>query len=349
MEQRTRRVCSGQEVEGAGEMIDTITPLPPRIIIPESVHLYTAYGEPVEMVPLAKPMRRVVCECGANWDTPATTKTKCDGCERQIDVATATVSVRTLRDADAKDMKAHGLLRSVSHIAKYGEYSGALDNYKRNLWADLTIRCYAPGLENDHAAWKARVVEASGDAEEEATTRGTAMHTAIGKALAGDDYGEVDESTAKAVENVLAWAAGCGERKIERAFASTDYFVAGTVDFDGAWLGKVRRVADWKTTNHKAFEGIKKSGKPRTAHIKQVVGYAKCTSSADYAEEQCYVVYISQATGEMLPIRVTEEQERWAWLAFRTAIPACYANDGYDPAQMWRDGKCKRLADILAK
>ena len=96
--------------------------------------------------------------------------------------------------------------------------------------------------------------------------------------------------------------------------------------------------------NPKTFETIKKGSSIYIWNaIKQIAGYGMIHRNLD----QLFVVPINNETGEAYWREISTEERELGLKAITKAIDAFYADQKYDPREMYKQGKCMRKEDIL--
>lgn len=317
----------------------------PKIIIPESIHTYTYLGEPVETVPRKTPKKQGLCPSCEKFIavTVKGDSSTCPECKVKIDVSG--FAKITTKAVTTKDMKQYGLFPSISRMCSYGEYPIELSNwYKTNLFHFIAER-YDPNRET----WLNKVQSEISTWESRYADRGTVVHEYIQRFMEGEDISVVDDDCIqRCTQEIEQW---CNEvmefdsLAHERSHSDPLIGMGGVIDLQGN--NDKRVIADFKTKhNPQTFETIKKGQRSYLwSAIKQLAGY--CAIHKDHIHE-AYVIPINNETGETLFIQLTDEELVAGKEAIMANANAWFANERYDPRQMYKENQCWSLAEIMA-
>ena len=277
-----------------------ITPIAPQIIVAESCHWYSHLGEPIDLVPYADAAKRLA------------------------------KGEPHLREPTLADARKYGLLPSVSLMANQEPMPPPLMNWFRNLYVDATIAAYVPGMTNEEM--KAAVAAKCGEIEEASAQRGTELHAAIQRDLAGDPYAPDDPIAVKAILGVRQWIESLRLTAwySERATARASIGLGGTIDFAASDPNAASIViADFKSkVSESSFAKLKEWKHLPKKYLRQLAGYQLISNDE---ADAFYVLVISQTTGEVRPIEIPEDRMVWARKSFMANFEAWVLANEYDP------------------
>jgi len=319
-----------------------------KIVIPESIHAYTATGEPVPEVPRKNPLREGQCPNCETWiSTTAKGKTKCKKCETKVDVSGWYVN--GLRETTTKDMKEYGLFPSISRLCSYGEMPIELSNWYKTRLVKHVMACY----DLDPAKWMLRVNQGLSALENEYSDRGTQIHAWIQQFMEGQPAKDMDATGIRCCREIKEWEQSLGITGATREYShcDPDYCMAGTIDFAST---SPRVIADYKTKHSKdTFEAIKKGNRsPLWGVIKQLAGYI-WISGGPHPSLRAFAVFVRveddhPETGETLPVEITNDELKDGFEAIKANTTAWLRNKRFNLHEMYKSGECWTLNEILS-
>ena len=320
-----------------------------KIIIPESIHAYSYLGEPVPEVPRKNPLREGQCPNCENWiSTTAKGKTTCKQCKAKIDISGWYVN--GLRETTTKDMKEYGLFPSISRLCSYGEMPIELSNWYKTRLTKHVMACYDP----DQGIWMSKVNRGLSALENEYSDRGTQIHSWIQKHMEGETAPDMDATGIRCCQEIREWEQSLGIMGATRELSHCDPLLGmgGTIDFAST---TPRVIADYKTKHSKdTFEAIKKGKKaPLWGVTKQLAGY-EAISVPDTGEykDHAYSIFVRVEddhpdTGEIYVADLDFEDLKDGLKAITANANAWFANNRFDPREMFKQGLCKTKDEIL--
>jgi len=319
-----------------------------KIIIPESVHAYTYLGEPVPEVPLKNPVKTGAClSCGeVIKSTNKGDRAKCPKCKVKVDIST--FAVRQTTPTTTRHFRKYGLFPSASRLAQYGEMDIEFTNWYETRLANFIMEQYHPNRD----IWWKRVKGGIEDLKNEFADRGSQIHGWIQQALEGEVVTGADATGLRAIEDIQGWirAGGYYSVRPEQGYCDPVVGIGGTIDFDGECATGID-INDWKTKHSKSsFEAIKEGNrKPLWKAIKQLSTYKVIRGGVNR-------VFVSPIrvdeehpdTGETLFIELTQSELDKGYRAMQAALRAWETDRDYYPREMYENGECWSLAQIVA-